>query len=485
MYGCAYFMKKGELIFSALLLPVDFVMLVAAGMATYFLRTRILSAFRPVLFEFNLPLEKYLVLTLAISSIFIISYAISGLYNLRSTRSTIEEFFRVVVSSSAGIMAVIVYIFLRQELFNSRFLVLGAWFLAIVFVSLGRLIMRYVQRLVISRYNFGTHKVMVIGEDDVTARIVNGIRANPAFGYRIVKHLANPEVAEIKAVIGPDLLNRGSSISVNGNRDNPGIDEVILANPNYPADKVLEIIDFCHENHLTFKFVPNIFQTLTANFAFDAFAGVPLIELRRTALDGWGKITKRAIDMVISLFGLIILSPFFAVVAFAIKWETEGPVFVRLERVSKNRRFRLLKFRSMIKDAEQYKVTLAVLNERTDSPLFKMKNDPRITRVGRFIRKHRIDELPQLWNVFKSDVSLVGPRPHQPDEIERYEKRHRRVLAIKAGVSGLAQISGSSDLPFEEEVALDTFYIENWTLWQDIKIIILTVLKILRDKSAA
>ena len=171
--------------------------------------------------------------------------------------------------------------------------------------------------------------------------------------------------------------------------------------------------------------------------------------------------------------------------AFAIKWETEGPVFVRLERVSKNRRFRLLKFRSMIKDAEQYKVTLAVLNERTDSPLFKMKNDPRITRVGRFIRKHRIDELPQLWNVFKSDVSLVGPRPHQPDEIERYEKRHRRVLAIKAGVSGLAQISGSSDLPFEEEVALDTFYIENWTLWQDIKIIILTVLKILRDKSAA
>ena len=478
-------MKKGELIFSALLLPVDFVMLVAAGMATYFLRTRILSAFSPVLFEFNLPLEKYLVLTLAISSIFIISYAISGLYNLRSTRSTIEEFFRVVVSSSAGIMAVIVYIFLRQEIFNSRFLVLGAWFLAIVFVSLGRLIMRYVQRLVISRYNFGTHKVMVIGEDDVTARIVNGIRANPAFGYRIVKHLANPEVAEIKAVIGPDLLNRGSSISVNGNRDNPGIDEVILANPNYPADKVLEIIDFCHENHLTFKFVPNIFQTLTANFAFDAFAGVPLIELRRTALDGWGKITKRAIDMVISLFGLIILSPFFAVVAFAIKWETEGPVFVRLERVSKNRRFRLLKFRSMIKDAEQYKVTLAVLNERTDSPLFKMKNDPRITRIGRFIRKHRIDELPQLRNVFKSDVSLVGPRPHQPDEIERYEKRHRRVLAIKAGVSGLAQISGSSDLPFEEEVALDTFYIENWTLWQDIKIIILTVLKILRDKSAA
>ena len=139
----------------------------------------------------------------------------------------------------------------------------------------------------------------------------------------------------------------------------------------------------------------------------------------------------------------------------------------------------------MMKDAERYKTMLAALNERTDSPLFKMKNDPRITRVGRFIRKYRIDELPQLWNVFRGDVSLVGPRPHQPDEVERYEKHHRRVLAIKAGVSGLAQISGSSDLPFEEEVALDTFYIENWSLWRDIKIIILTILKIFRDKSAA
>ena len=136
-------------------------------------------------------------------------------------------------------------------------------------------------------------------------------------------------------------------------------------------------------------------------------------------------------------------------------------------------------------DAEKYKALLAAHNERIDSPLFKIKNDPRLTGVGRFIRKHRIDELPQLWNVLKGEISLVGPRPHQPDEIERYAKHHRRVLAIKAGATGLAQISGSSDLPFEEEVALDTFYIENWSLWQDTKIIILTVLKILRDKSAA
>ena len=460
-------MKKAELTFSALLLPVDFAMLIVAGLVTYFLRTQILSSFRPVLFQFNLPLAKYMVLTLAISLVFIISYAISGLYTLASTRKTLEEFFKVVVASSAGIMAVIVYIFLRQELFNSRFLVMGAWFFAIVFVSLGRLTMRYIQKFLVSKHDFGIHKVLVIGEDDITGKIISHIKANPAFGYRIVKHLTNPEVAEVKLAIG-----------------NPGVDEVILANPNYPAERVIEIIDFCHENHLAFKFVPNIFQTLTANFAFDAFAGVPLVELRRTALDGWGRILKRAVDVLGSLVGLTLLLPVFGIIAFAIKWETEGPVFMHLDRISRNKHFKLHKFRSMIKNAEQYKIYLAELNERADSPLFKMKNDPRVTGVGRALRKYRLDEFPQLWNVLTGDISLVGPRPHQPDEIDKYEKHHKRVLAIKAGVTGLAQISGSSDLPFEEEVALDSFYIENWSMWQDIKMIILTVLKLFRDRSA-
>jgi exopolysaccharide biosynthesis polyprenyl glycosylphosphotransferase len=460
-------MKKGELIFSALLLPVDFVMLLAAGIATYFLRTRILSVFRPVLFEFNLPFEKYFVLIFFVSIIFVVAYAVSGLYSLRTTRGQIAELSRVVVASSASVMVVIIYIFLRQELFNSRFLVLGAWLMAIIFVSLGRLLMRRLQKVLVSKYNFGVHKLMIVGDDELSRRIVSDIQANPSLGYRIVKRLVDPEVAEIKAAIG-----------------NPGVDEVILANPDYPADRVVEIVDFCHENHLIFKYVPNIFQTLTANFAVDTLSGAPLIELKRTALDGWGRIIKRTFDIVGSSLGLIILSPVLAVIAFAIKWETEGPVLVHLERISRNKHLRLLKFRSMIRDAEKYKDLLWQFNERKDSPLFKMKNDPRVTKVGRFLRHWRLDELPQLWNVLRGDISLVGPRPHQPDEIEKYQKHHKRVLAIKAGVTGMAQISGSSDLPFEKEVALDTLYVENWSFAQDIKILILTFLKLFRDKSA-
>lgn len=460
-------MKKSEFFFNVLLLPVDFLMIVLAGTTTYLSRTKILGSFRPVLFEFNLPFEKYFFLVLFAAFLFVGIFAVSGLYKIRTTTGLAEEFLRVVIASSAGVMSLIVYIFLRQELFNSRFLVLGGWILVIIFVSLGRFFVRQLQKQLVAKYNFGVHKVMVIGDDQVSAKIAQEIKQNPAAGYRIVKHLEDPEVAEVKLATG-----------------NPGVDEVILANPNYPAEKVLEIIDFCNENHLAFRFVPNIYQTLTTNYSVDVLAGVPLIELRRTNLDGWGRVIKRTIDFAGSFFALLIFSPLFLAVAFAVKWETEGPVFVRLRRVSQNREFDLFKFRSMIKNAEELKPYLTTLNERQDGPLFKIKNDPRVTKIGRFIRKYRLDELPQFINVLRGDVSLVGPRPHQPDEIALYQKHHKKVLAIKAGATGLAQISGSSDLPFEEEVALDSFYIENWSLAQDIKIILKTIFKMFTDRSA-
>ncbi len=460
-------MKKAELFFNTLLVPVDFLMILLAGLATYLSRTKILAYFRPVIFEFNLPLEKYFLLVLFVGVFFIAVFAVSGLYKLKTTDSWIEEFSKVAIASSAVVMILIIYIFLRQELFNSRFLVLGGWFLTITFVTIGRVLVHKLQKSLVTRYDFGIHKVMIIGDDDISAKVVREIKQDPSAGYRVVKHLANPEVGEVMSSIG-----------------NPGIDEVILANPNYPAEKVLEIVDFCNENHITFKFIPNIYQTLTTNFSIDVFSGVPVIELKRTNLDGWGRVIKRFIDILGSLIALVIFSPVFLVVTFAVKWETEGPVFVRLLRVSQNKKFNLLKFRSMIKNAEELKAYLESMNERKDGPLFKIKYDPRVTRVGRFIRRCRLDELPQFINVLKGDISLVGPRPHQPDEIANYEKHHKKVLSIKAGASGLAQISGSSDLPFEEEVALDSFYIENWSLAQDLKIILKTFIKMLSDRSA-
>ena len=466
---CANFriMKNSDIFFTVIKPPVDFFMLLTAGIATYFLRTEILSSFRPVLFEFNLPFGRYFYLTAAVSLFFIASYAVAGLYSMKSKMGRLEEFFKIFIGSSTGIMLVIIYVFLRQELFDSRFLVLGGWFFASVFVFTGRLAVDRFRRLSASKYGFGIRRMAVIGDDEATAKINREINSNSLAGRRLVKHCRNIDLIELEPLL-----------------KNSAIDELILANPDYPADKILRLVDLCHENHVAYKFIPNVYQTLTRNFDIDVMGGLPLIELRRTALGGWGRVAKRFLDMAAAAFGLILFSPVFAATAFAIKWESAGPVFVRLKRISKNKEFELLKFRSMINNAEAYKPFLAAFNERRDGPLFKMRNDPRITRAGKFLRKYRLDELPQFWNILMGDISLIGPRPHQPDEIEKYQKDHRKVLAIKAGATGFAQVSGSSDLLFDQEVALDVFYIENWSLSLDLKIILKTVWKMVNDRSA-
>ncbi len=460
-------MKKSDLFFNVLRLPVDFIMLLTAGLATYLFRTEILSAFRPVLFEFNLPLLKYFYLVVFVSLLFLGAFAASGLYSMKSRLKITEEFFKILISSSAGIMIVIIYIFLRQELFNSRFLVLGSWFFAILFVFIGRLIIRWIQSIAVAKYDFGIHKLVLIGGGEISSKIALEIKNNPSSGYRVVKQINYPIISDVELAISQ-----------------LGADEVVLADIGFSAGEVSEIIDLCHERHVVFKFVPAISHIFSSNFEPDIFNGFPLIELKRTRLDGWGKIIKRVVDVCGAAVSLTLFLPIFAISAFAIKWETEGSVFARLKRVSRNKEFNLYKFRSMIENAEELKPLLVAFNERSGGPLFKMRDDPRVTKVGKLMRKLRIDELPQLWNVLKGDISLVGPRPHQPDEVAHYQRHHKKVLAIKSGATGLAQVSGSSDLDFEEEVVLDSFYIDNWSLWLDFKIIVRTIIKMFFDRSA-
>lgn len=463
-------MKKSELMFSALLVPVDFFMFLAAGIAAYFLRVSPLVAqWRPVLFALNLPFQRYFILLIFVSLFGLLIFAISGLYNITPQKRLFKEFFRIIVAISATILGVILYIFFSRELFESRFIVLMAWVLAIIFVSLGRFLIKTLQRHMVGRYNLGIHYVTVIGNDELSKKVIKEINNHPALGYRIVKHFPELKIDKIK-----NFLLRAK----------PEVDELILASPRYERKEVLEILDFCDEQRIGFKFVPNLFQAMTTNIELDTFDGAPLIEIKRTPLDGWGKILKRGVDFIFSLIGLILLLPVFLVIGILIKLDSPGPVFVRLKRISQRKEFEVCKFRSMIENAEEMKKSLLKYNERIDGPLFKMKKDPRITKIGRFLRKFRIDELPQLINVLNGEMSLVGPRPHQPDEIAKYEKHHKKVLLIKPGITGMAQISGSSDLSFEEEVKLDTYYIENWSPKRDIYILLKTFIVLFTDRSA-
>ncbi|MEK7487776.1 MAG: sugar transferase, partial [Patescibacteria group bacterium] len=461
-------MKKAALLFTVALVPVDFIMLFFAGISAYFLRTsELVSQYRPVLFYLNLPFEKYIIILFSFIPFCIVMFALTGLYRARRG-DILEEFFQVVASASFAMMAIIIYIFITREWFDSRFIVIAAWALTIGYVFLGRMALRAVERYCATRYQFGVKRALIIGDDEVSDILMREIQRNPALRYRVVKQIAVLDLEEIKRAI-----------------ENPGIDAVVVGRADYSKEAIVELAEFCRDRHLTFRFAPTLFQALTTNVEVDIVGGIPLIEIKHTALDGWGKVIKRTMDCAGAIAGLITLSPLFAATAILVKLDSQGPVFVALDRITMGKKFKMYKFRSMVDHAHEMKDQLAALNERKDGgPLFKMQNDPRVTRIGKVLRTTRIDELPQLFNVVMGDMSLVGPRPHEPEEVGQYERHHKKLLVVKAGMTGMAQISGSSNLPFEEEVKLDTYYIENWSLLLDIKILLKTVVLVFRDRSA-
>lgn len=193
---------------------------------------------------------------------------------------------------------------------------------------------------------------------------------------------------------------------------------------------------------------------------------------------------KSVIDFIGSAIGLLITAPLFPIIALTIKLESPGPVFVQLDRISAGKTVKVYKFRSMIDGAHALKPQLQHLNERRDGPFFKIKNDPRLTRVGKIIRKFRIDEIPQLINVLRGEMSLVGPRPHEPQEVIHYPQNHKHLILAKAGVTGLSQVSGASSLLFLKELELDSHYVKNQSLWLDAKILAKTAAIIFFDPTA-
>lgn len=463
-------MKRSDLIFTAILLPVDFLMLVLAGLATYFLRTsQLISQWRPVLFNINLPFQRYFEIVLVVALFWIAIFALVGLYQIKRSNRLIDEFFQIATASSAGLMAIIIYIFIKREWFDSRFIILVAWFLAIIFVFFGRILIRKLQQYLIIKYGFGVEKIVIIGSDKVTKNLIQEIENLPELGFKIKAQIPSLDILSIKEAV-----------------ENSEIDQILLGNINYPNEKILELIDFCQEKRIDFKFIPNLFQTLTANLEVETLLAAPIIELKRTALGGWGKIIKRLIDIFGSIFCLIIFMPLMAIIALIIKLDSFGPVIYKNERVGPKDNFKLFKFRTMYLEyctgqdylyhqpATIFEDKLAQEQSLRKGPVFKIINDPRRTKVGRFLERTSLDELPQFFNVLKGEMSLVGPRPHMPKEVAQYKKHHHQVFNIKSGITGPAQISGRSDINFDEEVKLDAYYIENWSLKLDLKILLKT-----------
>ena len=463
-------MKRAELFFTAILVPLDYLMLVFAGVSAYAIRYSqwYQEQIREVVF--SLEFSEYIRLVAQMSLLWVFIFALVGLYAIRP-RGRAEEMMKIFLSCSAGVMAIVVIIFFQREFFASRFIVLAAWVLAVAYVSGARIIVREIQIRLLKK-GIGARRALIVGDDDTSKELARIYAQRPALGVQVVDRV--PSVDEQHR---SRIEERARSRS---------LDMIIQGDAHLPRDQSLTLLDIAHVHHVDFQYAADLFTAHASNVSVNTLAGVPLVDIKRTRLDGWGRIVKRGFDLALAGVGILVCLPVFAVIAAVIAVDSPGgPIIVRLQRVgARGSVFTLYKFRSMVPGADKMKQDLLPYNERADGPLFKMRDDPRITRSGKVLRRWSLDELPQLVNVIKGEMSLVGPRPHEPQEVARYQKHHRHLLDIKPGITGMAQVSGRSDLPFEDEVKLDVYYIENWSLYLDIMILLRTPLVVLSRRAA-
>jgi exopolysaccharide biosynthesis polyprenyl glycosylphosphotransferase len=467
-------MKRSELMFNLISILVDFLMLISAGIIAFYLRFE-LGEIRPILYA--LSVADYLKVLFLISPILLLLLAFAGLYNLKGTRKISAELLKIILAISSGLLLVVILFFFNQQVFPSRLIILFTWILTIVLISFGRIILRAVQVRLL-RKGVGLHKLVVISHEK-SQNLISEIDGRKELGYKIIEKLSSNLSTE-------ELLSQLNSI-----RQNQGIDELLQTDPQLKPEVSEGLLKFCRDYGIKYNFVPNLFETATTNISVETISGIPVISLKRTPLDGWGRVAKRVIDIIISAVGLIVLMPLFIIVAVLISLNSRGPIFFHQRRAAGLGEFECYKFRTMYfemsegtESGDKLRTELEKQNARV-GPFVKIKNDPRVTPVGRFLRKTKIDELPQLWHILRGQMSLVGPRVHMVSEVDHFRGEYKHLFVLKPGATGLTQITQATDKPelsWEEEIKLDAFYIENWSIWLDLYIIFKTFLILLGRK---
>lgn len=461
--------RKRALVLPGLILAAIDVILINVGFAfAWYLRYQ-LELGSEVAASDYLPLGSYLGIQAFLTVCILFIFRLNGVYGRRRRQGWADEVSGLASGTLVGVATMIVAVFYLRPFGYSRLVFIYALVIVVCLLAAARLFDR-AWRGYLRRKGIGLDRVLVVGEGPLGRMIMQNIVAQPEVGYKIVgfvddeprQPLGRFEYLGATAEI-PQLVWRYQ------------IDEVIIALPSSSHLKVTEILIACARLNVQFRIVPDFYDLSLNQVDVAEINGIPLIGLREASLQGSGQVLKRAIDVVIASAALILVSPIMLLIAIAIKLESPGPVIVRQVRIGRwGKPFDFFKFRSMRDRADQELRALADQNEAS-GPIFKIRNDPRRTRVGRWLRRFSFDEVPQLFNVLRGDMSLVGPRPPFPWEVAKYAEWHRRRLQVHPGITGLGQVSGRSDLPFDETALLDIWYIENWTLGLDLKILLRTL----------
>ena len=390
--------------------------------------------------------------------------------------------FRYLKVVGLGLVFFVAAIFVFKLGFVARTFVVLFGAVQLVSLLLGRiLIMELVSTF--RRKSVDGHRVLVVGRGEQSVAFARSLRTGAPWNNKLIGHVEVPNdfsVPEAQPVVGQ--LRELDKIL-----DAQPIDEVVFAVPDQPPETFEEALRHCEERgvDVLLTMPPDVPRAGKIEVAQVTGYDLPMIGMRRTPTSEGRLLLKRLLDLSGAIFGLIVLSPLLLVTAIIIKVTDPGPIFFSQVRSGRNgRKFRMHKFRSMVVNAEKLKAELEKLNEM-DGPVFKIKHDPRITKIGRFIRKTSIDELPQLFNVLLGDMSLVGPRPPLPSEVAQYKPWQRRRLSVKPGITGPWQVSGRNNIDFEEWMRMDLEYIDNWSLWLDLRIIFMTIPVVLIHKGAS
>jgi exopolysaccharide biosynthesis polyprenyl glycosylphosphotransferase len=330
-----------------------------------------------------------------------------------------------------------------------------------------------ITRRYLYRTGFGVSNIVIVGDTEASQNLATNIGDTRSSGFKILA-IVGPGTSRIKSYTNfEDAIKHLRS----------PIHAIIQTELYKDQDKNNEILRYSQEHHISYRFVPGNSDLFVGNIDVELLAGMPVVAVHQTALIGWGRIVKRLFDIFAASIILIITSPILLLVAFILKLsDLRAPVFFRQTRLTRfNREFKVFKFRthradiSGLSDEEAFKkIGKPELYEQYKSGGYVLQKDPRISRIGRFLRRTSIDELPQLFNVLKGDLSLVGPRTLIPAELNTYERKHA-ILSVKAGLTGLAQISGREDISFDERRKLDVYYVQNWSFWLDISILLRTI----------
>jgi exopolysaccharide biosynthesis polyprenyl glycosylphosphotransferase len=458
---------------------VDMAVLGVAFPIAYYLRDTVLIAEGAVARHGGLyPISTYWPLLAATVLVWQFSSWSSGLYVAYRMLGVFTELLRI--ARTILVLAVIVaagQFVLKQDL--SRLFV-GIYYTTVFILLLAnRVTLRLVAHAA-RRRGRNTRTFAVVGSGETAEAIVETIGAHREWGYSFAGYVLEDGVA---AAPGAKVLGRLSDIG--HLLEAHVLDEVIFGVPRERLEGIEEAVCLCEEQGVGVRVLLNFFlSNRRSKMSVEELEGIPMLAFSRTPSDGAPLVAKRIFDLLVSASLLLLLAPLSIGLALAIKVESPGPVFFRQRRVGLNgREFWLYKFRSMCHDAEAKLAHVQDQNEM-DGPVFKMRQDPRVTRVGQFLRRTSLDEFPQFWNVLKGEMSVVGPRPPIRSEVKLYKRWQRRRLSVKPGITCTWQVSGRNEIDFAQWMELDLHYIDNWSLWHDIKIVLRTIPAVLLGKGA-